>query len=163
MNITHEAKSVGKFAKKTGGVHAYRKAVFIIEYRKEKSKILYLILKRKLHWKGWEFPKGGVERKEDLRKTVIRELYEETKLKPIKITNHKLCGRFIYDKATQRERNFYGQTFQLFSVQVSSSKVKYDKLEHQGYSWLEFPAALKLLTWKNQKKCLRIVNNSLMN
>ena len=39
----------------------YRKALFIVAYRMINNNIKYLILKRKLHWKGWEFPKGGVE------------------------------------------------------------------------------------------------------
>ena len=42
----------------------YRKAVFIVTYLKTKKGIKYLILKRKLHWVGWEFPKGGLEKKE---------------------------------------------------------------------------------------------------
>ena len=56
----------------------YRKAVFCIIYRKEKDKLLYLILKRKLHWKGWEFPKGGCEAKENLQKCIKREIKEDT-------------------------------------------------------------------------------------
>ena len=42
----------------------YRKSVFIVVYRKTEKGILYLILKRKLHWVGWEFPKGGIEPEE---------------------------------------------------------------------------------------------------
>ncbi len=141
-------------------MQSYRKAVFIVTYRKEGNKILYLVLKRKLHWKGWEFPKGGIEGRENLKRTAARELFEETKLKPLIITNHKSSGKFIYDTSTQKERVFYGQTFKLFSVKVNSSKVRYDRKEHAGYKWLEFKPALKLLTWKNQRKCLRIVNKT---
>jgi len=39
----------------------YRKAVFVLLYSKTKKWIEYLLLKRKLHWKGWEFPKGKIE------------------------------------------------------------------------------------------------------
>ena len=42
----------------------YRKSDFIVVYSKEKDKIKYIVLKRKLHWKGWEFPKEGMEDKE---------------------------------------------------------------------------------------------------
>ena len=38
----------------------YRNAIFIVVYAKQKDKIYYLILKRKLHWKGWEFQKEGL-------------------------------------------------------------------------------------------------------
>ena len=136
----------------------FRKAVFVVVYARNKDKIEYLILKRKLHWKGWEFPKGGVEGKESLKKAVARELFEETGLKPKKISSHKASGKFVYDSATQKERSFYGQTYKLFSVEVKDTKVKYDKIEHSGYKWLNFQEAIKLLTWQNQKKCLKTVN-----
>ena len=71
----------------------YRKAVFIVVYRKEKDKILYLILKRKLHWKGWEFPKGGTEKREKLVQTLERELKEETGQSAIKIIKFNLNGK----------------------------------------------------------------------
>jgi len=46
----------------------YRKAVFVVVYRETKTgkDRKYLILKRKLHWKGWEFPKGGLEKGEKI-------------------------------------------------------------------------------------------------
>ena len=76
----------------------YRKAVFIVTYKKEGDKTLYLMLKRKLHWKGWEFPKGGAKKGETIRQTIIREVKEEVGLKPIKITNYKIKGKFRYNK-----------------------------------------------------------------
>ena len=60
----------------------YRNAVFIVTYRREKSKIFYLLLKRKLHWEGWEFPKGAIEGKEPVFLTIKRELKEETGQEP---------------------------------------------------------------------------------
>ena len=63
----------------------YRKAVFIVAYSKINNKIEYLLLKRKLHWKGWEFPKGGAEEKENNLDAVKRELKEETGLKILNI------------------------------------------------------------------------------
>ena len=44
----------------------------------------YLILKRKLHWKGWEFVKGNIDH-EGYRKAVLREIREETGLKKVRI------------------------------------------------------------------------------
>lgn len=46
----------------------YRQAVFVVTYAEEKGKTYYLILKRRHHWKGWEFPKGGINSGEKKRK-----------------------------------------------------------------------------------------------
>ena len=67
----------------------YRKGIFVVVYSKTKNKIEYLILKRKLHWKGWEFPKGGKRIYETLQMAVKREVKEETGLKPLKIKSFK--------------------------------------------------------------------------
>ena len=74
----------------------YRKAVFGVAYSKNKDgKIEYIILKRKKHWKGWEFPKGGIERGEKIIDAVKREVREETGLKCINIKKLNFSGKFI--------------------------------------------------------------------
>lgn len=141
-------------------VGKYRKGVFIVTYCFEKKKLLYLVLERKLHWKGWEFPKGGKDCIfESNKKTVKRELFEETGLKPLKIKNHHKKGKYLYSEELKDRKGFLGQTFSLFSVQVKKQKIKLDKKEHSSYQWIEFDKALKKLTYSNQKQCLRIVNN----
>ena len=139
----------------------FRKAVFIVTYKKEKNKILYLLLKRKLHWTGWEFPKGGVERFELKKSAVKRETFEETGQKPVKIKKFKEKGKYRYHKYLKDRPGFIGQRYKLFSAQVNSKKVKFDKKEHSSYKWLDYKQAIKLLTWSNQKKCLSIVNDYL--
>ena len=52
----------------------YRRGIFLVVYSLNDKKIKYLILKRKLHWKGWEFPKGGIKSNENMAKAVRREL-----------------------------------------------------------------------------------------
>ena len=55
----------------------YRKSVFIVVYMQENNKIKYLVLKRKLHWKGWEFPKEGIEKNEEEGEAARRGVREE--------------------------------------------------------------------------------------
>ena len=74
----------------------YRKAVFIVTYCRTANKIEYLILKRKLHWQGWEFPKGGVEKRENTFQTAKRETKEETGQKPFQIKKFNVKGRYRY-------------------------------------------------------------------
>ena len=139
----------------------YRKGVFIVIYRKEKGEIYYLLLKRKLHWKGWEFPKGGVESKEVMKKAIAREIKEETGQVALRVRSHRHKGKYKYGKEIVG-RNEQGQTFSLYSAEVLGKEVKVDKREHSGYSWKEFGKAVKLLTWPNQRKSLRIVDKFLI-
>jgi len=139
----------------------YRKGVFVVVYKIVNGKIKYLVLHRKLHWKGWEFPKGGLEKNEKLRDCVKREVMEECGLEPIKIIDLKTSGKFKYKKEFSDRKGFVGQSWRLFCAEVKGKKVKIDKLEHDNYRWVGFEEAIKMLKWKNQKKCLRISENHL--
>jgi len=141
----------------------FRKGIVCVIYKKEKNKILYLILKRKLHWKGWEFPKGGTEDKEATSKTILREIKEETGQKPFNIKNHNLKGSYKYKKQFRDRQDIIGQTYKLFSAEIKNKKIKIDTLEHSKYKWTIFKKAIKLLTYPNQRRCLRNVNKYLNN
>ncbi len=140
----------------------FRKAVFIVAYKKEKGKILYLILKRKFHWIGWEFPKGGVEQRESLKQTVARELEEETGQKAIKIKSYPIKGKYNYDKEYINKKGFQGQAYKLFSAEIKPRTINLDKREHLAFKWLDFNQAWKTLKWPNQKICLNEVNKKLI-
>ncbi len=144
-------------------VKIYRPAVFCVAYSIEKNRVEYFLLKRKLHWTGWEFPKGKIEPGENKSKTAIREVQEETGLKVLRDTlkDYKIAGRYSYKKILTDRPNYKGQTYSLFSVQVKKGRVSLDKKEHSGHKWESFEKTLKSLTWPNQRKCLRIVNKYL--
>ena len=139
----------------------YRRGVFFVIYSKTKTgKREYLILKRKLHWVGWEFPKGGIEKKEDHISTIKREIKEETGLIPLKMKKFDIKGKFEYDQKLYDRPDIVGQTFEsLYAVEVKKKKIEMDGIEHSEFGWVDFNSALKLLTWKNQKKCLELVEN----
>jgi 8-oxo-dGTP pyrophosphatase MutT (NUDIX family) len=136
----------------------YRRAVFVVTYSKEEENIEYLILKRKKHWIGWEFPKGGIERFETKRQTAKREIKEETGLKMIKLKKFHIKGYYNYDRELKDRPGKIGQNYHLFAAQVEKGKVSFDKKEHSGFKWMSYNEAEKKLTWPNQKKCLKIVN-----
>ncbi len=143
----------------------YRPAVFVAIYKKQEGKIFYLVLKRKKHWKGWEFTKGGVDSGESYLQTAKRECYEESGLKPIKLMKFRQRGKYRYSKTLNDRPGYIGQTYKLFAAQVNDNlgkkQIKIDKKEHSTYRWLEFNQAFKILRWGSQKKCLKIVNNFL--
>lgn len=138
----------------------YRKAVFILTYAETKKGIEFLILKRKHHWRGWEFPKGGIEKGETQLQAAKRELHEETGRKPVgKIKKFNYSGRYKYSKALRDRPGYMGQTYSLYAVKVNkgTGKVHLDPLEHSGHRWVSYPEALKRLTWPDQREALRIV------
>ncbi len=140
----------------------YRPAVFAVVYFRENEKNFYLLLKRKLHWRGWEFPKGGMKKGENEIQAVQRELKEETGLNVVgEIKKFPVSGKYKYDKKYPDRRGITGQTYSLYAVGVKKlpSKIKLDKKEHEGYEFAEFGDALKKLTWSNQRRCLTFVNN----
>ncbi len=141
----------------------YRKAIFILTYAKTKKGIEYLILKRKLHWQGWEFPKGAIKFFETKRCAVKRELLEETGLTLIKMKRFDYSGRYDYKKLLPNRFGIKGQSFSLYAVESKKARAKLDEIEHSDYKWVDFAKALKMLRWFNQKKSLEIVNNWLKN
>lgn len=148
----------------------YRPAVFIVVYRKyklpsllrlqttKKEEIRYLILKRKKHWKGWEFPKGGIDAGEKMMTTAKRECIEESGLKPKALKKFQVSGKYNYKRKFKDRPGYIGQTYSLFAAEVGFTKTKIDKKEHSAYLWLPFELAVKKLKHNNQKKCLRIVH-----
>ena len=147
---------------KRGARGVYRKAVFVVVYRIYEKKVLYLTLKRKLHWKGWEFPKGAIEANEPLSKTARREAFEESGLKVLSIKKFNFSGKYKYHKTFIDRPGFFGQTYSLFAANVKNGRVKLEKREHSAFKWRYFDEAYKKLKWPNQKKSLRIVNDYLI-
>ena len=147
----------------------FRKAVFVVVYSRglKGKETKYLILKRKLHWKGWEFPKGGLTgiKERILEKSAVkREVIEETGLIPIQIRKFKVSGEYKYKKELKDRPGIIGQKYQLYSAEVKKKKpnIKKNKeKEHSDFLWVDYKTALKKLTWPNQKKCLKIVNTYL--
>ena len=141
----------------------YRKAVFVLPYSKTKKGIEYLLLKRKLHWKGWEFAKGKIEKSEEKIKTAKRELKEETGHRALKIKRFNFSGKYNYEKMLKDRPEIKGQTFTLFAAEIKrTGRVTLDPKEHSGHKWVSFSQAFKMLRWPNQRKSLRIVNAWLM-
>jgi len=141
----------------------FRKAIFGVAYFKNPlGEIKYVILNRKKHWKGWEFPKGKIEIFETKRMAARREVKEETGLKIIKIKRFKEKGHYFYDKKLKERPKLIGQTYHLFAVEVGKGKIKVDKKEHKNGKWVSFKEAYKLLTWPDQKRCLKVVDGWLI-
>jgi len=131
----------------------------MVTYSLESGKPEYIIQKRNLHWKGWEFPKAGLEKGESKKEAARREVKEETGLDIIKVTSHKYKGKFLYPKELPDRPGMIGQTYYLYSVEVKKGKIKIDRKEHTSARWVDYNTAMKMITYQNQKDCLKIVND----
>lgn len=119
----------------------------------------FLLLHRKLNWKGWEFPKGGVENNEDYKDTIKRELFEETGIKKFSIVDK--IDEFVFRDNVRKKESFITN----YLVHVSSnSKVVLNNehaldgkiiIEHDDFKWCFAKDAINLLTHKNQKESMK--------
>ncbi len=137
----------------------YRHAIFAVVYTINKGKVEYAILKRKKHWKGWEFTKGKIEKFETKRMAARRESEEETGQKILSVKRFHVGGIYRYKKKLNDRPGIIGQTYHLFAVRVKKGKIRLDPQEHSEGRWMSFEEAMKKLTWQDQKKCLKIVND----
>jgi len=132
----------------------YRPGIFIVTFAKTPKGIKYVVLKRKKHWTGWEFPKGGIGPAEDKYKTVTREVEEETGHTPKRIIDFNIRGKYQYPKEFVDRPDIVGQTFHLFAAEIPKKKLSFDPKEHIDSQWMGYRAARDRVTYQNQKDCL---------
>lgn len=137
----------------------YRPGTFIVTFAKTSKGIKYVILKRKKHWTGWEFPKGGINPEEDKYKTVTREVEEETGYEPERIIDFNIRGKYHYPKAFSDRPDIVGQTFHLFAAEIPKKKISIDESEHSDAQWMSYKEARDRVTFQNQKDCLDMVDD----
>jgi bis(5'-nucleosidyl)-tetraphosphatase len=134
---------------------AFEKSAGAIVFRKEDSRIYYLLLRYQMG--HWGFPKGIIEKGETMEETARREIKEETGIEDIRFVEgfkewikyfFKLKGKTIFKIAT------------FLLVETGQKKVEIS-FEHKGFKWLSFEEALKQITHKNGKEVLKKANNFL--
>ena len=126
----------------------------IIIFRKNREGINFLLL---YHGRGyWNFPKGKVESGEKSWQTALREIREETGLKPSElrlIENFKTYEKFFYRRG--KEKIF--KIVILYLAETRQSKITVS-WEHEGYGWFSFFEAKNMLA--RYKENLRILETA---
>ena len=111
-------------------------------FHHSKGKLSFLLLQRKNS--SWDLPKGHVERGETLEETAMREIFEETGLKPKIVSGFSVSTSYKF----KREGKPIDKRAIFFLAESSTSKVKVSE-EHSGYKWVSPDKAKPLIGHKN--------------
>ena len=120
----------------------------IVLFRKEDSKILFLLL----HYPSghWDFVKGKIEEGESTRETAIREAKEETGI--IDITFLENFEEWIkYDFQYQGELVHKKVVFFLAETKTKEVRISH---EHLDYTWIDYNTSMEKTTFDNAKTVL---------
>ncbi len=122
----------------------------------EGSLIEYLLL----HYEAghWDFPKGAIEPGETEIDTVRREVWEETGIRDIGIVpGFRKEIHYFYRKLGQLVR----KTVVFYLARSPTREVRLS-FEHIGYIWLDYPRALRRLTFKTAKEILQAAHSHIL-
>ena len=120
----------------------------IVLFRKEDSKILFLLL----HYPSghWDFVKGKMEKGESTHETAIREAKEETGITDITFLenfeewieyNFQYQGELVHKKVV------------FFLAETKTKDVKISH-EHLDYTWMDYNTSMEKTTFDNAKTVL---------
>ena len=130
----------------------------IIFVRDKCCKRKYLLLKRKMYWTGWEWLKGGCKKRENELACLEREIKEETgkKVEEYIVTKTNIIFSFKYERPFVHDGELWsGAKNRVYLIELNNKRVKIDNDEHSGYKWVSKADALKLITYKDQKRIFK--------
>ncbi|MCX8202309.1 MAG: NUDIX domain-containing protein [Candidatus Micrarchaeota archaeon] len=137
-----------------------RKGISAVIFRMKGKEPEFLILHRIKRWTGWEMLKGGRIGREKPLNNLKRELREEihaeeSKIGAVIILPFKLS--FKTPPEYVKKYKYTAMEFQSFLVEYNGKvSIKGNSvLEHDGYEWVSFEKAEKMLTHDSSKDLLR--------
>ena len=130
------------------------KSAGAIIFRIEKGEPVYLLLhypsSKKAKGEYWDLAKGHIEKGEEEKDTVLREVQEETGLKDIKLFDgFREEIRYWF----QLEGQKISKTVVFYLAQTKQKKVTISH-EHIDFQWLPYEQAKERLTYQNAKQVL---------
>lgn len=129
-------------------------------FREQNGILEFLLLKRspeQIYPNLWQMVSGKIQEEEKAFETAIREIKEETGLKPIKFWTVPNVNSFYskdYDSIT---------LVPVFAAQVEFGAEVQLSEEHTEYKWVSADAAKKDLAWEGQQKSVDIISEYFFN
>ena len=129
----------------------------IVLFRKEESKILFLLL----HYPSghWDFVKGKMEQGESTHQTAIRETKEETGITDITFVEN-------FEEWIEYNFKYQGELVQkkvvFFLAETKTKEIKISH-EHSGYTWMDYNSSMDKTTFDNAKTVLTKAEKLLSN
>ena len=139
----------------------------MMEYRKNVAGILFdgknILIVTKPNLGFWQFVQGGVENNENIRKSLKREIREETGIKEFDIIKElKNHHKWDWNPKLQKLRGFRGQKQAFFLVKlIPNKKIKLQKEELEDFKWI-LPEDLEKFT-KYPPKVINEILNEIKN
>lgn len=125
-------------------------------FKFEDDRPLYLLLKRTMREKvypgTWQFVTGSIEPGERAPEAALRELLEETGLKPSSFWVVPYLSTFY------EHRSDAVHLCPMFAAQVQVGAQPDLSNEHDAFEWCDAARAGRLLVWPGQREGLRIVH-----
>ncbi len=120
----------------------------IVLFRKEDSKILFLLL----HYPSghWDFIKGKMEKGESTHETAIRETKEETGISDITFLEN-------FEEWIKYEFQYQGELVRkkvVFFLAETKTKEVMISNEHLDYTWMDYNTSMEKTTFDNAKTVL---------
>lgn len=129
-----------------------------IVYFKQKSRILFLLIKRGGFYSDWIFPKGGIEKGESKKATTLREIEEETNLSvKIQTKLQPTSYSFYWDPENKK----ITKTVYWFLAESKSKNASFAKNpegeseDFEQIKWVDLETAIKLVKHQSEKDLLK--------
>jgi dATP pyrophosphohydrolase len=128
-------------------------------FRLDNNELQFLLLKRSAHkiYPGlWQMVSGHIKKGETAVQTALRELKEETGLKPSRLW------------VAPNVNSFYSPDDDSITIiPVFAAQIKYDKIqisdEHSEFKWVNSEEAKTFLAWEGQRRSVDIIKEYFTN
>jgi len=135
---------------------AKKKLIDLYPYKHDGNETYFLLFKRavgQIYHGQWRMIGGKVQDDETYWQAALRELYEETTLKPLKMWTIPSINSF-YEYRSDSILNIPA-----FAAEIDGEHPIVLNSEHSEYLWLSLDEAIGKIKWPEQRRLLELTNS----